>query len=282
MFRGLWAVYFKRRRVNTGTTEREEAKKFLTNFVADLKNPQVSKKVELVVDVLEAYVANRAAQSKLGAVRKRWSHKQFIRLFGDRDAASLSEDDFVGYSSKRLAGGVTNTTVRTELMALRTALGWRLGKDKITKVKMPRKPEAQDLCLTSYEAYRLIECCKRRHLKLFVILGLNTLQRFPAILSLTWDRVYFLERYIDFRIPGEPTTHKRMFRIPIDDELLAVLSEAKKIAATDYVIEYGGGQVASVKHGLTDAAARAGLKEVSVYGLRRATGNIMLQRRVPI
>jgi integrase len=211
----------------------------------------------------------------------KWSHKQLRRLIGSKDPSRLSEPDFVAYTQTRLAEGVGDATVRTELTALRAALRWRLGTTA-PKVAMPDKPDPRDRWLTRDEAELLLAACERRHLRLFVQLGLNTAARSHAILELTWDRVDLERRRIDYRQPGERRSKKRRVPVPINDTLLAALVEAKERATTPYVIEWAGDKVASVKHGITSATRRAGLVGVTPHVLRHTAATWMLQGGVSL
>ena len=73
-----------------------------------------------------------------------------------------------------------------------------------------------------------------------------------AALELTWDKVDLSAGLIDLCVaPGG----KGRAVVPIAGRLVPILTEARKMATCRYVIEHGGGQVASVKTGTRGAAA---------------------------
>jgi hypothetical protein len=63
---------------------------------------------------------------------------------------------------------------------------------------------------------------------------------------LTWDRIDFETRLIDF---GRGWGNKRRAVVPMNDDFLESLKTAKELAQSNYVIEYHSQQVASVKSG---------------------------------
>ncbi len=278
-YRDTWAVYYQRRRISTGSTERAAADQFLADFKAALAAPK-AKPGELAADLLAAYLANRKDRNKPGAERLEWAHKPLVRHLGTRDPAYLTEPDFHAYTKKRLADGVAESTVRTELQALRAAMRWRLG-GTAPRVDMPSRPVPRDRWLTRDEADKLLSSCERRHIRMFIMLGLHTAARSAAILGLTWDRVDLTQRRIDYREPGARATRKRRVPVPINDDLLPELVTAKERAETDYVIEWAGGRVESVKRGLAYTAARAGVPGVTPHVLRHTAATWMLQAGIP-
>jgi integrase len=177
--------------------------------------------------------------------------------------------------------GVASSTARTELQALRAALRWSL-KGAAPVLELPGRPQARDRWLTREEADRLLAACERPHLRLFVMLALHTAARKGAILALTCDRVDIGNRRIDYRVPGATTTRKRKVPVPMTDALAAALTEAKARASGQYVIEWAGDRVQSVKHGFRDAAARAGLAGVTPHTLRHKAATWMVQKGVPL
>jgi integrase len=280
LYRGVWCVYYQRRRYTTHALTRAGAEQGLADFIAGLSRPQAAPG-DTVAQVLTNYLANRRERAKPGAERLSWAHKPLTRLIGSRHAGALTEPDFVAYAAARQADGVAPSTTRTELQALRAALRWHLG-DRAPKVAMPDRPDARDRWLTRAEAERLLAACERRHLRLFVLLGLHTAARAGAILALTWDRVDLERRRIDYREPGRTATRKRRVPVPINDVLLPELVAAKARAETAHVIEWAGGSVGRVNHGLRDTAARAGVPGVTPHVLRHTAATWMAQAGVPL
>jgi integrase len=279
-----WHVYFERRRISTGTKIRAEAEKFLNDFKDELKNPQG--KTVSVSDLLDLYLANRKKRQVPGAERLGWAHKPLKDFFGYKPPEIIGEDACLDYTEQRTKAGVSAATIRTELAALKAASKWAMtvqGGNMVSKMPdliMPPRPPSRERWLTREEAQCLVDACRARHVKLFVLIGLNTAARHRAILGLTWDRVDLGSRLIDFREPGKQQTRKRSVQVPINDTLFSALLEAKESATTPYVIEWSGSRVSSIKHGFAQACARATLEDVTPHTLRRTAVTWMMQKGV--
>jgi integrase len=280
LYRGTWAVYFQRRRISTGETERQKAERFLADFLDDLSKPAKAEGVT-VAAVLSSYLVNRQERNRPGVERLTWAHKPLVRHLGERQADSLTESDFLSYAKERESDGVAASTVRTELQALRAALRWHMGA-AAPRVWMPDRPASRDRWLTEAESDRLLAACERRHVRLFILLALHTAARAGSILALTWDRVDLDNRRIDYREPGRAQTRKRRVPVPINDTLLAELVEAKARRETNFVIEWAGSRLKSIKHGIRDTSTRARVEGVTPHVFRHSAATRMAQAGVPL
>ena len=118
------------------------------------------------------------------------------------------------------------------------------------------------------------------HLYLFVVLAYTTAGRASAILELTWDRVDF-----DSGIIRLGTGEKRMkgrATVPMTDSARAALLEAREAAISDYVVEYGGRRVMSVKRAFAAAATRAAVSWCTPHVLRHTAAVHMAESGVPM
>jgi len=155
---------------------------------------------------------------------------------------------------------VADSTARYELLQLSTALKWARGERHISTsqtIWLPATPERQTRHLTRAEFDRFFAAVRADHARVYVMLGLHTVARPSAILDLTWDRVDFMRRQIDYRPPGRAQTSKRRTIVPISDDLLIVLQDAHKARTCEYVIERGGKQVGSIKKAFQAASERS-------------------------
>lgn len=282
--RDTWHIYYRRRRVSTGCTDRAAAELVLASYLGEIARPQLA--VISVAVILDRYLADRREAGKPGAERLGWAHKPLARHLGTKPPEALDEAACRLYARRRQAEGVRASTVRTEMQALRAALRWAAGRGKliaaVPPLTMPERPPARDRWLTREEAARLVAACGSHHVRLFVLLALHTAARAGAILALTWDRVDMERRRIDFREPDRPETRKRRVAVPINDTLAAALAEAKAGATCEWVVEWAGGQVGSIKHGFRDAARRAGLAGVTPHTCRHTAATWMVQDGVPL
>ena len=99
----------------------------------------------------------------------------------------------------------------------------------------------------------------RPHIKLFILIGMTTGARRGAILDLAWTRVNLDEGVIDFHYPNKFISKKRRSVVPIRQNLITALREAKSMATTTSVIEWSGKPVKSIKTAFQKIADRAGL-----------------------
>jgi integrase len=179
---------------------------------------------------------------------------------------------------------VADGTVRYELLQLSTALRWARKERHITAeppLWLPPVGESQTRHLTRAEFDRFFAAVKADHAKVYVMLGLFTMARPSAILDLTWDRVDFARRQIDFRPPGRAQTAKRRVVVPIGDELLETLQTAYKSRTCEYVVEHGGGPVASIKKAFQAASERSGV-HATPYTLRHTGAVWAAEAGVPM
>jgi len=200
-----------------------------------------------------------------------YSWQALEKYFGGRLASTLTVADSREYLKRRRTDGRSDGTILTELNHLRIVLNWAVKHDYLEKapyIEMPRKPEPRDRYLTKEEVYKLLDCATMPHIKLSMHLMLGTAARISALLELTWDRVDFERMQIQLRNPDDKTFRKGRAIIPINNTLIAALQEAKGAALTNYVIEWAGAPVKSLKKGIATTARNAGISDVSPHVFR--------------
>jgi integrase len=138
---------------------------------------------------------------------------------------------------------------------------------KAPDIERPAKPAAKDRWLNDAEIAKLLDAKCAPHIHLAILLMLSTAARVGAILDLTWDRVDFDNGVINLRTDATGPRKGRAI-VPMNAGVRAALDVAKKAALTDYVIEWAGEQVKSIKTGFNAAVADAGLENVSPHVLR--------------
>ena len=87
------------------------------------------------------------------------------------------------------------------------------------------------------------------HLKLFLVIAFQSGHRMRAVLDLTWDRINFSERTIDFNKVNVRQSHKKrgvMF-FKADSELERLLNIAWARKTCDYVIEYNSSGIKNIR-----------------------------------
>ncbi len=279
LYRGKYAAV---RSIN-GQTERyslrtpdiDEAKRRLADFA---KAPSG----ETVAEIVEAYLADK----RKTAIR--WkdlegSWKQAKPTFGHLRPDQVTRDLCRRYRDERYAKGRKPATVRKELETVRAGLNF-FKKGLQSVFELPSQPPAKDRFLDKAEARRLLKASRRfAHVRAFIALSLVTGARQTALLDLTWDRVDFKRRTITLALnDAQDEQRKKRATVPMTDRAYRYLRVLKAGSQSNYVIEWGGHRVRSVKKGFAAAATRAGLSDITPHILRHTAASWMAEADVPM
>ncbi len=269
-FRGKFNVYREPsegepRRISLRTADRDEAERRFADYQAALKRSATT-----VAEITEDYLADRGPRIA-GLATARFNLKAILPAFGHLRPDQVNRANSREYVTLRREQGRKDSTIRRELAVLSAALHWA-NKQTPAIIEMPPQPPPKSGHLTrvQYRAFR--EASKQVfHLHTFVVLAYSTGGRASAVLDLKWEtNIDFGRGLIHLGIPGEKRQKGRA-TVPMTDGLRAVLEEARKAAVTDYVVEYGGKRVLSVKRAFKACSARAGLpKDTSPNILRHS------------
>lgn len=259
-----WGDDGKRRRFRLDADTRGDAER----EAIDVIRRETRQSAQLTVaDLWRDYRADRDGRPIAKAMG--FEAKSVLPHFGHLRPDQITQEHCTSYAAKRRSAGIQDGTIWTELGHLRIALRWAEKTRRIAfapVIVRPAQPKPKDRWLTQDEARRLVEAADG-HIRLAILLMLSTACRIGAALDLTWQRVDLERRQIDLQLP-DATTRKGRAQVPINGQLMAALIEARNAALTDYVIEWGGKPVASIKTGFNKAAERAGLGDVTPHVLR--------------
>ena len=210
--------------------------------------------------------------------------KAILPKFGAMQPDHITTQDCRDYLADRKSLGRKEGTIRTELGHPRTCLRWAEMHRMIEhapQIERPPLPAPRDRYLTRAEIDRLLSVDGDPHIRLAILLMLTTAARIGAVLDLTWDRVDMLRGQINLRTDSAVTRKGRAI-VPINATLRAALNTAKAAALSDFVVEYGGKQVGSIKTGFRAACARARLSGVTPHVLRHTAAVHMVEAGIPI
>ncbi|PSK86184.1 site-specific recombinase XerD [Limimaricola soesokkakensis] len=217
--------------------------------------------------------------------------KSILPFFGGLRPSDITEELVQTYISTRVnlrtGKPVSDGTLWTELGRLRDALQYArkrnwIKSSEITYIPRPSKPEPRDRWLRDPEIVFLFrETMNQPHLYLAVHLMLATAGRVTAVLELTWDRVNFVENYIDLRVVTDKRQKKRA-SVPITKALRKLLTDAKSRSTCDHVVEWHGKPIKSIKTAFNHAAKRAGLVDVTPHVMRHTAAVRMAAAGCPM
>jgi integrase len=247
-----------------GTEPSPVAKAALKRFMEKQNAPPPEPKIrDLMAKRLEHWKGKRPR--KKAAIDRMESFHRFINGFlGDDQPHEVTPERQQAYLAHRgkIAAG------RRELEELRSAFNHALkhpawGVTKVPHIELPEKRPPRDVIMTREQGLDLLRAAKalRPHVGLFVLLAISTGRRHGAILDLTWDRVDWATGNLTFDNYEVQLTKKRRGSCQVGPNVMAALKEAweRKGRKTDYVIEFRGKRLESVKKGFAQAAIDAGL-----------------------
>jgi integrase len=274
-----WWKDGKRRRYRLAALTRKDAE---SEAIDRIRRETITPEVSTVATLWEAYRVDRKGRSV--AETMRYTGLPICNHFGALRPDQITTAHCRAYAATRKKAGIKTGSVWTELGHLRTVLSWAAQHNLIAKapaIERPSKPAPKERFLTSTEIERLLAADCEPHIKTAIHLMLKTAGRVGAVLDLKWDRVDIDRGQINLRADAEGPRKGRA-TVPMNDSLRAVLAVARDAALTDYVIEWAGGPVKSIRKGFASAVANAGLSGVSPHVLRHTAAVHMVAGGVPM
>lgn len=278
-YRGKYAVAIgkgaSRRRISTGTADLGHARAIADQIFHKLNAPPSDR----VGDLWRLYLADRRKDGK-DVTRQENAWKRLEPEFGHRIGTDVNKDDCRAYAKLRQRHGAAPGTIRTELEYLRACLNLRYGRGH-NRVWLPAGSAPRDRYLSKDDVEQLLRHVDTPHVRLFIILAITTGARMGALLDLRWEQVDFKHRRVDFNAPGREQTNKRRAVVPLNDRAYEALEGAARGALTDFVIEWNGERVKSIKKAVRMAAKRSGVP-CSPHVFRHTAGVWTAQADVPM
>lgn len=238
--------------------------------------------VLVIADIWERYLSYLGDRPT--AKTMSYTGKAVLAHFGDLRPDQVADADCTAYTAARAQKGIKVGSIHTELGHLRSALVWAQKRGLIPlapHIPKPPKPDSDVRPLSHEEIRRLADACIAPHVRLAVILLLATGARVSAVLDLEWNRVDFDRGVIDLRLP-DGVTRKGRAVVPMNRMARAALNTAYNAALSDWVVEYAGGRIKSIRTGYSAARRRAGLEGVTIHQIRHTVAVNMLSAGRPI
>jgi integrase len=210
-----------------------------------------------IAAIVAAYLAKKADSRSAATMRYSW--QALDPHFGQYRPDQITPAMCKAYAKARK---VKPGTIIRDLGFLRTAVGAKGGE-----FWLPPQPPPKDRHLTRSEFQALLDATPLPHLRLFMNLALATGARTGALLGLTWDRVDLARGVLRLK-DGQAGGKGRSEATPLNKRAREALEAAYEGRTSDWVIEWAGKRVGSVKKGFREACARAGLEGVTPHVLR--------------
>lgn len=269
-------------RVSLGTTDRAAAEAQARNFWS----MTIKRSAQTVGELVEAYLSTlpdnrdrKRKETSWKAAQGYWSALRITEIDGQ------TSRDYVKWRCRAV------NTMRNELSLISRALSWARDQMMVTStptIHLPAMPESETPHLTKAEFRRLLAAIPTPHVRLFAILAVSTGARPEALLQLQWDQVLWERQIIDLRkrtnrkLDASAPSNKQRGIVPITEGLMKELRAARLAAMTNYVIEYNGRPISSVKTALKAAGLKARLPRITPYMFRHSAAVWMAESRVPI
>lgn len=281
----------KQIRLGLRQDQRGEAETRLAEYIAEKHTPAREKarrpEAIYVADVIALYLDDHGPSvARPGELATR--ARYLLDWWGERTLADVTGKTCRAYVAQRSS----TAAARRELEDLRAAVRyhWRQGyASHETKVVLPDKPAARTRWLTRPEAARLLWCAYRRspHVARFILVGLYTGTRSGAVCRASFRRgdnsgwVDTAAGVFWRRAPDDRVTRKRQPAAPISRRLLAHLRRWERGTLRDghgaYVVQWRGRPVRRVTKAFAQAAAKAGLSDVTPHTLRHTAATWMMR-----
>ncbi|PTW43751.1 site-specific recombinase XerD [Rhodovulum kholense] len=269
----------KRRRYRLEAHTAREAEREARDLILRLDAPPAGMTVAQVWDAYRIEMGDRRQGAKVAQ-----AGGVVLPHFGHLSVGQITVADCRGYTARRRSAGRKDGTIRSELGCLRSAILWAQKTRLIYSappIEMPPTPAPRDRYLSREEVDELLAAAIDPHIRLAMLLMLTTAGRSGAVLELTWGRVDLANRTIKLAT-NDLGPRKGRATEPINDTLMAALQDARQAAVSEYVVEWGGRRVGSIKTGFNAAVARAGIAHCTPHDLRRTAGRFMAEAGVPI
>ena len=276
LYRGKWAITWREegrtKRRSLHTKNRGEAERRLKDYAREVVGGTVA-------DIAAVYLKEKEKTAhSYGSMLTSW--KAVEPTFGHLRPDQITRELCRQYITKRQKAGISDGTIRRDLGVLRAGLRYAK-QDSRAAFAFPATPPPRERYLSRPEYEALLKACALPHVGLFVTLALATAGRAGAILSLTWDRVDFDKSII--RLADGRSGRKGRATVPMTDRAARALKQAYEARTSDYVIEWGGQPLKSIRRAFSAACARAGLgQDVTPHTLRHTAAVWLAEAGTPM
>lgn len=241
----------------------------------------------LKLDDIFKYYLQYSEHSSKDSTLRHW--RNLNNFYKNPQLANVTRQSMRDYVHHRRSMQIDNSTINKEFSSARAAFNFYCAdhfldlKNPFSKFKL-QENDHRIRYLTPNEALRLIEVSTPNYfLNLFIRLCLLTGCRTGEILSLTWDRVDFLNKYIV--LTKDHTKTKRRRFVALNNDALSILKDHKStFNHSDYVFfnEKTGTYIKSLKKSFRYYCDLADIHDFRCHDLRHTFASWLVQAGVPL
>lgn len=282
----------KQKDKSTGRKDREDAEGVLEEFLRQRRTKRTGLAVMpnqfTIAQALDDY-----AHFKMGsasAERLSYSMEHILEFWQDQTLDFVNIETIESYRRRGVANKRAQSTVRRELIDLRSAINHAINMNRVMAMKFPKLPKdspPKQIWLTETEFAKLLwasgqDFRSKFTLRLFLVIAFYTGARKSAIMELEWEQIDFEKNTINFNKVGMEETKKQRAFIPMPPEVRRFLLRrfqrySNQNSFIFHQLKNPGRRVKSIDKGFRSATKRAKLKGVTPHTLRHTRVSLLLQ-----
>lgn len=287
----------KQKDKSTGCKNREDAEVVLEEFLRQRRSKRAGLAVMpnqfTIAQALDDYAHYKMVSAS--AERLSYSMEHILAFWQDHTLDLVNIETVERYRKRGLNNKRAQSTIRRELIDLRSAVNHAINMNRVMAMKFPKLPKdskPKQRWLTEQEFARLLWAAgqdfrSKFTLRLFLIIAFYTGARKSAIMELEWEQIDFEKNMIDFnKVEMEKTkleeSKKPRAFIPMPPEVRRFLLRrfqrySNQNSFIFHQLKNPSRRVKSIDKGFRSAAKRAKLKNVTPHTLRHTRVSLLLQ-----
>lgn len=282
----------KQKDFSTGFKDRENAEEKLEEFLRQRRSTRIGLAV-LHNQFTVAQALDDYAHHKMGAKsaeRLSYSIPHLLDFWHNHTIDHINVETIERYRQIGIGSGRAQSTVRRELIDLRSSTNHAVSMNRVISLRFPKLPKDSSpklRWLTESEFAKLLRAAGKNNqakftLRLFLIIAFYSGARKTAIMELEWEQVDFVNNTINFNKVNVETSNKRRPFIPIPPEIRRFLWRRFQRYAhlAPFVFHKRRNpniRVKQIDKGFRTAVKLAKLTDVTPHTLRHTRISLLLQ-----
>lgn len=282
----------KQKDKSTGCENREDAESVLEEFLRQRRAIRAGLAVMpnqfTIAQALDDYAHYKMGSAS--AERLSYSMEHILEFWQDQTLDFVNIETVERYRKRGLNNKRAQSTIRRELIDLRSAINHAINMNRVMAMKFPKLPKdskPKQRWLTEKEFAHLLWAAGQDYrskftLRLFLIIAFYTGARKSAIMELEWDQIDFEQNTINFNKSSAEETNKQRAFIPMPPEVWRFLLRrfqrySNQNSFIFHQLNNPTKRIKSIDKGFRSAVKRAGLKKVTPHTLRHTRVSLLLQ-----